>query len=254
MGLIVGSARIDENGRITGGAAGDQTGIEVSKQPYYMHSKGWICIRPKSVQDANKIASAMNDACDNNNIGYDQNGRYGIVNKVKECGAIKKISVPTEADCSSTIRACCIEAFGTDPGDFSTANEAYVLGRTGKFEPAFAVTSSTELFNGDILVTKTKGHTVAVVSGNPRPTTPAKKSPVANPTLRFGSEGAETKKLQKNLNKLKFKDSEGKKLVTDGEFGRRTGESLRKFQKKYKLEVDGIYGPKSYAQMKKLIK
>ena len=32
----------------------------------------------------------------------------------------------------------------------------------------FAVTSKTELFNGDILVTKSKGHTVIVVSGNPR--------------------------------------------------------------------------------------
>ena len=31
-----------------------------------------------------------------------------------------------------------------------------------------AVTSKTELFNGDVLVTKTKGHTVVVVSGNPR--------------------------------------------------------------------------------------
>ena len=30
------------------------------------------------------------------------------------------------------------------------------------------VTSGTKLYNGDILVTKTKGHTVAVVSGNPR--------------------------------------------------------------------------------------
>ena len=31
-----------------------------------------------------------------------------------------------------------------------------------------AVTSKTELFDGDVLVTKTKGHTVVVVSGNPR--------------------------------------------------------------------------------------
>lgn len=83
MGLIVGSARIDENGHISGGKAGDQTGKEVSKQPYYVHSKGWICMRPKSVSVANKIASAMNDACDNNNIGYDQNGRSGVVTCVK---------------------------------------------------------------------------------------------------------------------------------------------------------------------------
>ena len=39
---------------------------------------------------------------------------------------------------------------------------------TGQFMEAIAATSKTELFNGDVLVTKTKGHTVVVVSGNPR--------------------------------------------------------------------------------------
>ena len=39
---------------------------------------------------------------------------------------------------------------------------------TGQFMEPIAVTSKTELFNGDVLVTKTKGHTVVVVSGNPR--------------------------------------------------------------------------------------
>ena len=67
MSLIIGSARIDENGHISGGKAGDQTKKEVSKQPYYVHSKGWLCLRPKSVSDAKKIASAMDDACDNDN-------------------------------------------------------------------------------------------------------------------------------------------------------------------------------------------
>lgn len=41
MGLVVGSARIDENGKISGGALGDNNGREVSTQPYYLHSKGW---------------------------------------------------------------------------------------------------------------------------------------------------------------------------------------------------------------------
>lgn len=33
MSLMVGSARIDENGKISGGKPGDQTGNEVSTQP-----------------------------------------------------------------------------------------------------------------------------------------------------------------------------------------------------------------------------
>ena len=70
MSLMVGSARIDENGKISGGKPGDQAGNEVSTQPYYVHSKGWICMRPKSVAVANAIAEAMIQACKNNNIRH----------------------------------------------------------------------------------------------------------------------------------------------------------------------------------------
>lgn len=35
MAVKVGSARIDENGRATGGRAGDQTGKELSIQSWY---------------------------------------------------------------------------------------------------------------------------------------------------------------------------------------------------------------------------
>ena len=59
MSLVVGSARIDENGHISGGKPGDQTGNEVSTQAYYVHSKGWYCLRPKNTTVANAIAEAM---------------------------------------------------------------------------------------------------------------------------------------------------------------------------------------------------
>lgn len=167
MGIIVGSARIDENGKIAGGSAGDQTGQEVSTQNYYVHSKGWYVLRPKLIEDANKIAEAMQQACDNNNIGYDQNNRLGVITQLSKYGSLKKIAVKTESDCSSLVRACCIQT-GFDPGNFTTSNEATVLENTNRFEKRVTVTSSTVLYNGDVLVTKSKGHTVVVVSGNPR--------------------------------------------------------------------------------------
>lgn len=167
MGLLVGSARIDENGKIAGGKAGDQTKQEVSTQAYYMHSKGWYCLRPKSVDDANKIADAMLQACQNDNIGYDQGNRTGVIEQLKKYGSMAKIATPTEADCGTLVRGCCIQA-GFDPGNFNTASEANALKNSGKFYEKISVTSNTELFNGDVLVTKTKGHTVVVVSGNPR--------------------------------------------------------------------------------------
>lgn len=169
MAIKVGSARIDENGKLDGGKAGDQTGKEVSTQPYYMHSKGWYLLRPKSVEDANKLAAAMQAACDNNNIGYDQGERLEIITQIKKYGSMDKIPVKTEADCGTLVRGCCIEA-GFDPGNFNTANEAACLEKTGKFEKKVAVMPSTIIYNGDVLVTKTKGHTAIVTEGNPRKT------------------------------------------------------------------------------------
>lgn len=167
MAIKVGSARIDENGKLTGGKSGDQTGNEVSTQDYYMHSKGWYLLRPKDISVANAIAGSMQAACDNDNIGYCQGHRTTVITQLQKYGSMAAITENTEADCSSLVRGCCIEA-GFDPGNFNTANEAACLEKTGKFEKKVAVTSSTSLYNGDVLVTKTKGHTVVVVSGNPR--------------------------------------------------------------------------------------
>ncbi|MBD5463049.1 MAG: hypothetical protein HDR24_08345 [Lachnospiraceae bacterium] len=167
MSIKVGSARVDENGKLSGGAAGDQTGSEVSTQTYYMHSKGWYLLRPKDVSVANAIAKAMQNACDNNNIGYCQGHRTTVIAQLHKYGSMAEIAEKTEADCSSLVRGCCIEA-GFDPGNFNTSNEASCLENTGKFEKRVSVTSSTTLYNGDVLVTKAKGHTVVVVSGNPR--------------------------------------------------------------------------------------
>ena len=77
---------------------------------------------------------------------------------------------------------------------------------------------------------------------------------IAKPILKNGSIGAEVTKLQKDLNYLGFKGKDGKKLTVDGEFGTNTIYALKHFQKKYKLEVDGIYGAASCAIMKSKVK
>lgn len=175
MTVIFGSARIDENGKASGGSAGDQTGKEVSTQNYYMSSKGWYCLRPKSDSVAVKIATAMKEACANNNIGYDQNQRNGALTQLKKYGSLAKISVKTETDCSALVRACIYQATKKDVGDIYTGNLASALENSGLFEKRFSVTSSNQLYTGDVLVTKTKGHTVVVVSGKSRTTTTTTK-------------------------------------------------------------------------------
>lgn len=172
MSIMVGSARIDERGNASGGAAGDQkqtsatndlTG-EVSMQKMYSHSKGWYILRPKYAAHAVKMADLMKAACNNANIGYDQGNRLGVV----QHGIMT--AVKTECDCSSLVREVVKEATGKDPGNFTTANEAASLEATGLFESkrSYVSQSATPVYDGDVLVTKTKGHTVIVVSGNAR--------------------------------------------------------------------------------------
>ena len=104
----------------------------------------------------------MKTACNNENIGYSQSDRYGVItNGIKT----KK---PTNCDCSSLVRACVKEATGKDPGDFTTANAVSKLKATGLFQQAIPYTPSIQLFTGDILCTKSKGHIVIITEGNSR--------------------------------------------------------------------------------------
>lgn len=160
MAVIIGSARHDEHGNCySGGKAGDQTGQEVSTQKFYNHSKGWYVLRAKDDRVAEKLAEAMQIACGNKNIGYDQSERYGVIKH----GINTKVK--TECDCSSLVRACIIYASGKDVGDFNTANERNVLLKSGLFSDIGSYKIGELLRNGDVLVTRTKGHTAIVVSG-----------------------------------------------------------------------------------------
>lgn len=171
MGIKVGSARHDENGKYTGGKAGDQLQKsvtndnigEVSQQNFYVHSKKWFVCRPISKKLADDIAEAMIIATNNNKIGYSQLCQRKSVDDLDTL-------LPINVDCSKLVRDCIYKASHVDVGNFTTSNEVAVLDRCGLFERHFAFKdlTSTPLYNGDVLVTQTKGHTVIVVSGSPR--------------------------------------------------------------------------------------
>lgn len=154
----IGSARKDENGKYSGGKPGDQTGIEVSMQDFYVHTKGWYVIRANDEKVANKLANLMKKACNNDLIGYSQSDRNSII----KCGVDTKVAC--NCDCSSLVREIVKEATGKDPGDFSTGTEKTVLSKMGLFEIS-EYYDGFILLKGDILVTKTKGHTVIVIVG-----------------------------------------------------------------------------------------
>lgn len=169
MGVIIGSARHDEAGKYTNGYKGDQLqkaipdiSGEVSFQNFYIHKKGWYILRPKNKEIADLIALKMKVACNNANIGYSQTDRLGVIKYGIDT------TTKTNCDCSSLVRECIKEASGIDVGNFTTANEATVLEKSGLFCTRISYTTGANLYAGDILVTKTKGHTVVVVEGNDR--------------------------------------------------------------------------------------
>ena len=187
MTIIIGSARHDESGRYVRGKPGDQLQGkspdfmgEVSMQTFYNSKKGWNIIRAKDATIANKIAANMKAACNNVNLGYSQDDRYGVITNGINA---KK---PTNCDCSSLVRACVKEATGKDPGDFTTVNAVTKLNATKLFEKAIPYTPSIALYTGDILCTKIKGHIVVVTDGNDREviTVQKPKQEVATPAVK----------------------------------------------------------------------
>ena len=241
MTITIGSARIDERGKASGGKSGDQKQKtspdykgEVSMQNFYVSSKGWYILRAKNPDIASKIALAMTIACNNPNIGYNQAHRLDIIK------AGTHATQPTSSDCSSLVRQCVREA-GIEVGNFTTANEASVLTATGHFDK-FVYTKGSQLYLGDILVTKTKGHTVIVTSGATR-----NPDSVAVPTVKMGTRGSNAKLLQHNLNQC------GATLEEDGIFGKLSTAALVRWQHANGLCPDGIYGKKSEAKMKELL-
>lgn len=256
--VYVGSARSDERGKANSGKAGDQkSGNEVSKQKWYKHSKGWRVLRCKVAEMRKFIAEAMKWALDNNLIGYDQYERLTLYNNVKPFNFDpRKTTKAVETDCSALVRVCVLYALrktgrNNNIADFVTSNQASVLLATGLFEELKGTKYTNQadyLMAGDILVTKTKGHTVIVLNsgdkaGDDTPETPAT---LGSRILKNGMEGDDVKELQSMLLQL---DYDLGKWGADGDFGDATESAVRKFQKEHKCDVDGQVGSQTLAAL-----
>lgn len=198
MSVRVGSARIDENGHARGGRAGDQKQTskpdykgEVSMQNWYLHSKGWVVLRAKSKEVAEKLAQDMEYACDNPLIGYDQDQRQTLYNAAKKVRFdCSKVKTACETDCSALVRVCLAYA-GITVGNIRTSGEVSAIMKTGAFDKLTEkqyTESSEYLRRGDILVTgKVPGHTVIVLDNG------AKVSDAAKLKVKKAVRGAKSK-------------------------------------------------------------
>lgn len=198
MSVMIGHASIDENGKASGGTAGDQTGKEVCTRAWY--SRPWTSvIRPNDSASAEKIAVAMEQACANNKIGYDQSQRTTLFTQAQACGwDLSKISVACECDCSSLV-AVCVNAAGISVSkDIYTGNEKSALLATGKFTAYTSsdyISSSAKLKRGDILLGA--GHTAIVLSNG---TSAGTSSGSSSGNTSYAGKGIGTATAKSNMN------------------------------------------------------
>ena len=170
MAVKIGHASIDENGKAKNGVAGDQTGKEVCIRDWYNRTDGWhTLIRPKEKQAAEKIAKAIEQACANDNIGYDQNQRTTLYDKAKSAGwDLSKITEKCECDCSSLVHTCAIAGGANlkygDNG-LTTRTMVKAFKESGDYDALTDkkyLTSDKELKRGDIVV-KEGSHTFMIL-------------------------------------------------------------------------------------------
>ena len=170
-GVLIGHSSIDENGKINGGKAGDQTYKEVCKREWY--NKSWnVLLRSTDPVIAEKMATTCEQGCDNDKIGYDQNQRNTLYTQAQKVNFdLSKITTACECDCSSFMCVCAIAAgipadylYNNNMKTTSTMRSAFL--KSGKFEALTDtkyLTNDSYLKRGDILI-KEGSHTVMVLS------------------------------------------------------------------------------------------
>lgn len=250
-------ASIDENGKIAGGAAGNQNGKELNTcNVYSSSSKPWFSVIALNPDVLAEINRQLKRAVANRYIGYDQNQRNTIIIQAKKVGwDLGAIDIACECDCSSLLAAAMICAvyrvLGTAAGD-EVYNALYAGGNlpaTSNFKSKLSSlgkyfkTGNASYTVGYGLVRD--GHAVgvvdALVTAGTLSSGAASTSSLASSKYPCkGWTGAEVKRLQQALIDKGY--SCGSAGV-DGSFGSDTDAAVRKFQTDRGLEVDGIIGP-----------
>lgn len=266
MGIKIGHASIDENGKIAGGSAGDQTLKEVCIREWY--NKGWNCVlRPKTAALAEKSAVAMEQACANNNIGYDQWQRNTLYAHAKAYNFdLSKITTKCECDCSSLAHVCSIVgganlSYGSNGHTTRTMRAAYKA--SGDYEiltDSKYLTSDKYLKRGDLLLKEGSHVAMALESGSAVSNNTKKGSGyMFEPSLvKKDSNGASVLLMQTILRGKGYKGKDGKELSLDAECGTNSEYAINAYQtarRKQGVEIgtngknDGLCGNKMWADL-----
>lgn len=252
MNVKIAHASIDESNKAQGGQAGDQTGREVCVRNWY--NKPWGCvIRFTDRLMAKKLADCMEAAASNDNIGYDQNQRNTLLKEARKYNYdVSKVNVKCETDCSALVCVACMyagipESALTLNGNCAhTRNLRGVLKATGEveiFTTPLYTTRTDRLKRGDILL-KEGSHVAVVVKCENEVTGVSNPYTLTASLLKKGSKGENVRWLQYELNKT------GAQLAVDGEFGDKTLQAVKNYQKSKGLVVDGVVGSKTFKALR----
>lgn len=175
MAIKIAHASISENGSIKNGKAGDQTGKEVCIRAWY--NKPWqYVIRFKDEAIREKVAYAMERACNNSAIGYDQNERNSLLTRARSVGYDPgKVTSKCETDCSALVTLACIYAgiaesslvvSGNSATTSTLRNRLIKTGRVEVFSSSKYTKSDDYLLRGDILLKEGSHVVVAIENGS----------------------------------------------------------------------------------------
>lgn len=157
--IKIGQASISENGTAQGNA-GDSTGKEVYIVNNYDISNidPYIVLRPKTSAIASTSVNACIAGCNNNNIGYSQNGRNTLYNLAKDLNFdLSRVGL-CNTDCSAFMTVCAIAGgaritYGSNAP--TTSNMRTRFSQSGDYEILTDIkytTMTDYLKAGDILV------------------------------------------------------------------------------------------------------
>lgn len=170
--MRIGHSSINELGKVSGGKAGDNNGREVCFSTYTKRNYNYV-LRAKDKNIAEKIASACEDGCRNDHIGYSQPHRLTLRTQAKLVGMdLSRISKDCECDCSSFVAVCCECAGIPVPypsgNAITTSNMKVHLMNTGYFDlltDSKYLNSEKYLQRGDILVVVSSHTLIALEDG-----------------------------------------------------------------------------------------
>lgn len=251
MPIKICHASMDENGRISGGAAGDQTGREVCCRFWY--SKPWhYYIECLDEALGTKAANLFLEICSSNLCGYDQSNRISLYDALSATGGKVSGMKKCETDCSAAVATIYrILGLNISPS-CTTRNIKNALLATGKFK-AYSDSAhiSTDHYakRGGVYLREGSHIVMAVENGsaytsskeppNSSANKPETQTPAPASKLSFPSSVAS---VQNWLNTYYHAN-----LVKDGQYGKKTKAALVKaWQTEVgKLSVDGCFGPAS---------